>query len=211
MPDGRRYDADASRAAILEAAERLFMEKGFAGTSVSALAKAAGVTKSLIHHHFGSKEALWEAVKASMFSEFHDQQMTMLRSAEADDALLENSFLLYFRFLRAHPDFMRLKAWMSLEESDDGDCEALDKELMTLGVQRIAEGQQLGLIRNDIPAAFVLTCFLGLVEMWFANPTLARAALVGGGELAPDAPLEGCDEQYMQYAIRLFFEGVRPR
>jgi len=210
MADGRRYDADASRAAILDAAERLFMDKGFAATSVSALAKAAGVTKSLIHHHFGSKEALWTAVKQSMFAEFHEQQMQMLRSAEADDALLENSFLLYFRFLRAQPNLLRLKSWMALEPSEENSCEELDFELMALGVKRIAEGQASGTVRSDIPAAYILTCFLGLVEVWFSN-AMARPALMAGGHLAPDQPQQELDEQFAKHAIRLFFEGVRPR
>src|SRR5690606_25552520 len=54
----RRRDPDATRAEILEAAEQLFLQDGFGRTSISAIARLAGVTKSLIHHHFGTKEAL---------------------------------------------------------------------------------------------------------------------------------------------------------
>ncbi|MBC8072705.1 MAG: helix-turn-helix transcriptional regulator, partial [Deltaproteobacteria bacterium] len=59
----RRHDPEASRAAILDAAEATFVEKGFAGASMSEIAERSSVTKSLIHHHFGSKEALWSEVK----------------------------------------------------------------------------------------------------------------------------------------------------
>lgn len=47
---------------ILGAAEQLYAEKGFAGTSLRAIIKAAGVNTAAIHYHFGSKEALIEAV-----------------------------------------------------------------------------------------------------------------------------------------------------
>lgn len=47
------------RAAILEAAARLFPEQGFEGTSMDAVAAAAGVSKLTVYSHFGSKEALF--------------------------------------------------------------------------------------------------------------------------------------------------------
>ena len=47
---------------ILEAAEKLFVEKGFDGTSVRELAKAAGVNVAMISYYFGSKENLLEAI-----------------------------------------------------------------------------------------------------------------------------------------------------
>lgn len=48
---------------ILEAALTIFIEKGFAGASISQIAKTAKVNQSLIYHHFKSKEDLWVCVK----------------------------------------------------------------------------------------------------------------------------------------------------
>ena len=53
--NARRYDPEGTRAAILEAARRIFVERGPAAVALSEIAEASGVTKSLIHHHFGSK------------------------------------------------------------------------------------------------------------------------------------------------------------
>src|ERR671934_682944 len=59
----RREQAAATRLAILEAAERLFGERGYAGTSVSAIAAAAGVALKTVYAAFGTKaevlRALW--------------------------------------------------------------------------------------------------------------------------------------------------------
>ena len=53
---------EATQAAILAAAERLFGETGFAAVSVDDIAAAAGVAKGAVYHHFPSKETLFEAV-----------------------------------------------------------------------------------------------------------------------------------------------------
>lgn len=50
------------RAAILTAARRLFLEHGFASTSVDAVTEASGVSKPTVYSHFPTKEALLEAV-----------------------------------------------------------------------------------------------------------------------------------------------------
>src|ERR687887_1975730 len=59
----RREQAAATRLAILEAGERLFGERGYAGTSVAAIAAAAGVAFKTVYAAFGTKaevlRALW--------------------------------------------------------------------------------------------------------------------------------------------------------
>jgi TetR/AcrR family transcriptional regulator len=47
---------------LLQAGESAFARHGFEGASLRGIAGAAGVDPALAAHHFGSKEALWEAV-----------------------------------------------------------------------------------------------------------------------------------------------------
>lgn len=54
------------RARILTAAETLFPEKGFLGTSMDEVAAAAQVSKQTVYSHFRSKEALFIAVAEGM-------------------------------------------------------------------------------------------------------------------------------------------------
>ncbi|KQY50192.1 MULTISPECIES: TetR family transcriptional regulator [unclassified Nocardioides] len=58
---GRRPGSPDTRAAILDAARQLFGTRGFAGTSVRAIAQSAGVDPALVHHYFGTKDALFLA------------------------------------------------------------------------------------------------------------------------------------------------------
>lgn len=54
---------------ILKAALSVFIKNGFAGASISQIAKAAKVNPSLIYHHFQSKEDLWKSVKQHCVNE----------------------------------------------------------------------------------------------------------------------------------------------
>ncbi len=51
-------DAAETKSRLLDAAERLFAERGFSGTSMRAVTRTAGVSVSAANYHFGSKEAL---------------------------------------------------------------------------------------------------------------------------------------------------------
>ena len=60
---GRPKDQQ-KRAAILDAAKRLFVERGYTATSMDAVAAAAQVSKLTVYSHFGDKDALFaEAVR----------------------------------------------------------------------------------------------------------------------------------------------------
>src|ERR1700723_4163833 len=53
---------EATWAAIVKAAKRLFGDRGFAGTTMDNVATSAHVAKGAVYHHFETKEALFEAV-----------------------------------------------------------------------------------------------------------------------------------------------------
>lgn len=165
----RKHDPEGSRASILEAAERLFLGRGFAGASMSEIAKASGVTKSLIHHHFGSKEALWREVKRHRFADYFEQQMALFASGGPSASLLRESMRVYFQFLRDNPDTVRLMSWLQLE--GDRDVTEMVGELRDAGIEHVRAAQEAGVLRKDVPAPFVLMTFLGLVNAWFDDPT----------------------------------------
>ena len=58
----RRSTPQDKYEAILEAALPLFVERGFYGTAVPAVADRAGVAAGTIYHHFASKEAMVNAL-----------------------------------------------------------------------------------------------------------------------------------------------------
>jgi AcrR family transcriptional regulator len=58
----RRAQVEQTRQAILAAAGRLFRDRGYTATAMSAIAEVAGVVVETIYRNFGSKRALFRAV-----------------------------------------------------------------------------------------------------------------------------------------------------
>ena len=57
-----KEEALETREQLLDAAERVFLERGVGHASLAEVADAAGVTRGAIYHHFDSKAALFEAM-----------------------------------------------------------------------------------------------------------------------------------------------------
>jgi AcrR family transcriptional regulator len=68
---------------ILDAAEKLFVDNGFLATSLRAIIKEAGVNTASVHYHFGSKEALIEAVFKRRVAELNRERLELLDALEA--------------------------------------------------------------------------------------------------------------------------------
>jgi TetR/AcrR family transcriptional repressor of mexJK operon len=63
---------------MIEAAARLFAERGFDATSMDALAAAAGVTKPTLYRHFDNKEALFAAALQSLLERLPSPETMIL-------------------------------------------------------------------------------------------------------------------------------------
>lgn len=62
----QRLEPDARREQILACAIELFGERPYAAVSTAELAAAAGVTRGLVHHYFGTKRGLYVEVVRAM-------------------------------------------------------------------------------------------------------------------------------------------------
>ena len=65
---------------ILEAATKVFKEKGYDGSTVQDIADAANTTKSMVNYYFRSKEKLFGIVFKVQFLEFYEGTIRLLKS-----------------------------------------------------------------------------------------------------------------------------------
>lgn len=72
-----------TRERILDAAERLFAQHGFTGTSLRRIVSEAEVNLAAVNYHFGSKEALLRAVVARLVEPTNAARLARLDAVEA--------------------------------------------------------------------------------------------------------------------------------
>ena len=95
------------RERILAVAIRSFSEQGYEGTTTAGIAREVGVTQPLVHHHFGSKEALWRAAMDELFGDV--LTVTAGVGATPEEQLLDGAER-FVRFVSAHPEVTRVIA-----------------------------------------------------------------------------------------------------
>jgi AcrR family transcriptional regulator len=101
--------APTGRSEILRVALQLFAERGYRGASTAAIARAAGVTQPLVHHHFGSKDGLWQAVVADALSDLRAALLSAVPPGGPPSRARVRALIQAFvRFIGARPEVSRL-------------------------------------------------------------------------------------------------------
>lgn len=83
-PNAKKQQGDQTRARILEAATKLFVSRGFAGTPISAIAASVGLTKGALYAHFASKDDLLLSLIGHWQTEFYDALFARVLSTAGD-------------------------------------------------------------------------------------------------------------------------------
>jgi len=203
-PD-RTRDADRSRGAILDAAERLFAEQGFDATSLTQVGAAAGVSRGTPGYFFRTKAELYQAVLDRSLTEVREAvrvgRERALASNESAETILAGAVSDYFDFLAARPYFIRL-----IER------EALSNAPPPAGVDHLSAGQEalaaisaeLGL--DDSPSGEASQLLLSIISLCWFPLIHARtvAPAVGVSLRDPDAL-----ERRKRHVISLVLHGLR--
>ena len=107
----RNRDGGRTRATVLAAAEGLFAERGYEGTSLEEIGLAAGVSRGTPSYFFGSKEKLYRAVLERLF----ERAYTVLAPAHAaaqdpkdSGKAIESLIGAYLDFLAGDANFVRI-------------------------------------------------------------------------------------------------------
>ncbi len=117
-----KAEAERTRQQIIDAARRVFHERGVSRTSFEKVAEAAGVTRGAVYWHFADKAALFFAMRESALTVVDDADAVLLSPEIADplDAI-ERSMLRFFETLSTNPEVCEIYEIMLLR------CEYVDE------------------------------------------------------------------------------------
>lgn len=221
----RSRDAERTRAAILRAAREVFLLGDYHQASLSDIAKRAGVTQSLIHHHFGSKKGLYVSAMSALLSDLDDGLKGIVEPgiARAGDgaAFIASAVHGYFRFLAGNEQCVRLYRILDLSLHNDPELVAgmaeLDEEgrqmsslhLIRAAHDRLADMKERGLLRPGVEPLPLLSAVLCVVEHWFTSSRRLKHRLSQAIGL-PECEEAACvsDEQFLQTVIDVLIRGA---
>jgi TetR/AcrR family transcriptional regulator len=197
----RPRDAEATRLEILDAAESLFAGQGFGSTSLAQIARASHTHKSLIMHHFESKEGLWQAVKERRFAQFTEQQVAAFSQAEVTLEEIVKTTGAYFNLLRNDPVLVQLLTRAELEH--DIGCSQYDEARLAPFTERMRAAQAAGILRDDVPPSHLLLIIINVITQWFE----ARTIFSSWGEIAA----KDMDDAFLKSVNKVFLDGAVAR
>lgn len=155
------------REAILRAALDLFVERGFHGTAVPAVAELAEVGAGTIYRYFASKEALVNAVYQANKAALGEHVLSRFPLDRPPREQFHAFWQRMSEWVRAHP---RAFAFLELHHHAsylDDDSRAVESKLMEFAVQFVVQAQAQQALRAANPMllmTLVYGAFVGVVR-----------------------------------------------
>ncbi|MCW8908569.1 MAG: TetR/AcrR family transcriptional regulator [Sedimenticola sp.] len=187
---------------ILEVAVELFSEKGYNATSMSEVARRAGISKANVFHHFGSKHDLYlEVIREAC----RDSREALHQGRDSGQTVVQQ----LSAFLHHHLDTLlrrdrvsRLVVREVLDSTPEGGKELAEQVFFdgfTELVEIVREGQQQGEFRSDMDPALLAHMIISISLFYFQSRNVLRHF----------PPVDFADEpqRFVEMACDLLFHG----
>jgi len=196
MDNAALSKGERTRQVIMEASYDLFIEHGYAATSMRQIAKRAGLALGGIYNHFPNKEAIF----SELILERHPywQILPIMLNAPAGDleGFVRSAARTMVDELGRRPDFIKLMLIEIVEFNGRNMPRIMERVLPDVLplIQRF--GQQKGLLR-DIPPIIFFRAFLGLFFSYYITELL-----IG------DTPIIANQNNALDHFVEIFLHGV---
>jgi AcrR family transcriptional regulator len=153
---------------IMEAAEKLFADRGFDGASVRDIAESAGVNLAMISYYFGSKEKLMEAMFTYRSEHFKMQLQSMIENKKLEP-IQKIEYLIdeFISRVMKQQCFHRIMVREQMVNNTSvisrliQQMKSRNQELVRALIQ---EGQKKGQFRKNIDTSFLMMTLVGTVS-----------------------------------------------
>src|SRR5690625_2525576 len=165
--------SNTTRDAILDAAEHVFAEKGYAGATVKYIARRAGCYESLIYYHFGNKEKLFTQVLKNAYQKLIQAELQLDLDFDSPERALSQIVLFMWDYYQENPELIillntenllkgkHLKQLNSMQEFLSPTLELLERI--------VQKGCEKGLFREGIDIRELYLTIMGLGYFYLSN------------------------------------------
>ena len=198
-----RLSGEERRTQILDAALRLFADRGFSGTKTREIAELAGISETLIFQHFKSKAELYAETLTQLLARHPVVPELEEKAGQKDDIGVFATLALHvIKHARQDPRIVRLSVFMALEGPQFGEVfrGGEDSTMLISGFleryiqQRIEDGAFENVNAEIAARLFIDTVFMLSVDQ--------EVALTG-------APLSFSVEQTVETLVKIFLGGLK--
>ena len=200
-PTRRERERERHRNEILDAAEAVFSEKGYHGTTVEDVAARAEFSVGTLYNFFAGKDELYNVLIEERLQQLRDDAFEILDQADGTEDIIKMYIKGKIELSQKYFSFGKLYMRERLGDRFSGNklwtevVAPVHKEIFERLLTIFREGLKQGVLRKDLSAedmAITIDAMTdGFMFEWFMHPN--------------EYPL---DEKYTTM-VRLFFEGVK--
>jgi AcrR family transcriptional regulator len=177
-----------TRERLLEAAAQMFLEHGYAGTSMDQVRQAAGVSNGSLYHHFPTKAKLADALYVDTLHDFHATMIAAIARDVSAEAGVKGLVRSYINWVVKHPGraalLHKLRREGDVTDSSEGVSDAnlhVFAALRSWAINKMDAGE-MRVVPFHLWMAIVLSPSFSLTRRWVSEaqpsvPPKTRAAL----------------------------------
>jgi AcrR family transcriptional regulator len=188
--------AERTRTEIVTAAHRLFMERGFHGTSMRQVAQAAGVALGGIYNHFANKDDIFAAVLMERHPYFDVLPLMIAAEGDTLEEILRDAARRMVGVLEKRTDFLNLMFIEIVEFKGQHMPQLFQRifpQVLALSQRFIANREEL----RPVPLLVMVRAFIGLFFSFLITEIFMANLL----------PPEG-RENALDYFVDIYLHGV---
>lgn len=195
---------------IIQSAEELFAEKGFAGTSVRDIADKAGINVAMISYYFGSKEKLLEAIFHYRAEGTVQKLEEMFKAKELSPIEKVNALIDYYidKF-NTQPCFHKIMMREQVAINKTVTTEIIHhfkKRNQDLVKQLVNEGQKTGAFVKNIDIPLLMTTLIGTVSHMVTTQHFYRS--LNNLQSMPDEQFQKLMKKKLSTHLKFIFKAI---
>lgn len=188
--------ATPSRQAILDAAYTLFLEQGYAATSMRQIARRAGLALGGIYNHFPGKEAIFSEILLANHPYHHILPALLQTPLETPEQFVRQAARMMVEELARRPDFLKLM-FIEIVEFGGRNIPAIVQKILPEVSALLDRLERQSAALRPLPPFVIFRAFLGMFFSFYVTELLMA-----------HVPLAPRQQNTLDYFVDIFLHGI---